>query len=161
MSAAMETAYRSLFVFVGDPLTSCSHSVVDKEKSLMSMGCRLLRERWTPLVTAEALGKAAKRYVMAGWEPSVADEYDALFTYYAENATPGPAKAAARAVWVNKLVSGRVLLLGDSAHCLSPNLGLGMNLGFEDVYILAAFLTGAAPSDEALANKPRSLAQAI
>lgn len=127
----------------------------------MNVTLSMLREKWAPVATAESLAKVSKQNITAGWEPSAADEFDQVFECFSQNATPGPPRASSLAVWVNKVVSGRVLLLGDAAHCLSPKLGLGMNMGLEDVSIFGAFLTGKAPSDEVLEKKPGSLAQAI
>jgi len=44
-------------------------------------------------------------------------------------------------------VSGRVALLGDAAHAMTPNLGQGAGQALEDAVVLAAALDGAAVSD--------------
>lgn len=44
---------------------------------------------------------------------------------------------------------------------MSPKLGLGMNMGLEDVFIFAAFVAGKAPSNEVLERNSGSLAQAV
>lgn len=62
-------------------------------------------------------------------------------------------------------VSGRVALLGDAAHAMTPNLGQGACQALEDAVVLAAELDGAADVDAALARydatrRPRATAVA-
>ena len=47
---------------------------------------------------------------------------------------------------------GRVTLLGDAAHPMSPSLGQGANSSFEDAWVLAECLSNASDIGEALAN---------
>lgn len=46
-----------------------------------------------------------------------------------------------------RMVQGRVILIGDSAHEISPIGGQGMNLGWLDAFELAPLLTGAVTRD--------------
>jgi FAD-dependent urate hydroxylase len=39
-------------------------------------------------------------------------------------------------------VAGRAVLIGDAAHCMSPQLGVGAQLAMEDAWILASTLAG-------------------
>ncbi|MFD5325286.1 FAD-dependent monooxygenase [Streptomyces sp. NPDC127092] len=73
----------------------------------------------------------------------------------AELATPLPS-----------FVSGRVVLLGDAAHAMTPNLGQGACQALEDAVVLATELDGAADVDAALARydagrRPRTTAVAM
>ncbi|MER5382517.1 FAD-dependent oxidoreductase [Streptomyces sp. NPDC002688] len=45
---------------------------------------------------------------------------------------------------------GRVVLVGDAAHCCPPTLAQGAALSLEDAWVLAQLLTGSAPWDDAL-----------
>lgn len=42
---------------------------------------------------------------------------------------------------LSSYVSGRVVLVGDSAHGMQPHLGAGVGQGFEDVYVLCRLLS--------------------
>jgi 2-polyprenyl-6-methoxyphenol hydroxylase-like FAD-dependent oxidoreductase len=46
-----------------------------------------------------------------------------------------------------RLVEGRVALLGDAAHAMTPDLAQGASQAFEDAVVLAAELRGAAPGE--------------
>ncbi|MFJ9575272.1 FAD-dependent monooxygenase [Streptomyces sp. NPDC101191] len=79
---------------------------------------------------------------------------DVLHHDVAELATPLPS-----------FVAGRVVLLGDAAHAMTPNLGQGACQALEDAVVLAARLDGAADVDAALARydaerRPRTTAVA-
>ena len=63
------------------------------------------------------------------------------------------------------MVAGRVALLGDAAHAMTPDLGQGGCQAFEDAVALGAVLAGVEPAglDDALrrydaARRPRSTA---
>ncbi|MEW2565849.1 FAD-dependent oxidoreductase [Streptomyces sp. NPDC047070] len=45
---------------------------------------------------------------------------------------------------------GRVVLIGDAAHCCPPTLAQGAALSLEDAWVLAQLLTGSDPWDDAL-----------
>jgi 2-polyprenyl-6-methoxyphenol hydroxylase-like FAD-dependent oxidoreductase len=45
---------------------------------------------------------------------------------------------------------GRVVLIGDAAHCCPPTLAQGAALSLEDAWVLAQLLTGGEPWDDAL-----------
>ncbi|GGX26087.1 FAD-dependent oxidoreductase [Streptomyces chryseus] len=45
---------------------------------------------------------------------------------------------------------GRVVLVGDAAHCCPPTLAQGAALSLEDAWVLAQMLSGAGPWDDAL-----------
>ena len=47
---------------------------------------------------------------------------------------------------------GRVGLIGDAAHAVSPNSGQGASLALEDALVLARLLRGDAPAEQALAQ---------
>lgn len=51
---------------------------------------------------------------------------------------------------------GRVVLLGDAAHAMTPNLGQGGAQAIEDAYVLAETLRGNADVDDALARYERA-----
>lgn len=62
-------------------------------------------------------------------------------------------------------VAGRVVLLGDAAHAMTPNLGQGACQALEDAVVLAAALDGSARVESALAwydaeRRPRTTAVA-
>lgn len=48
--------------------------------------------------------------------------------------------------------TGRVALLGDAAHALTPNLGQGAAMAIEDAYVMAKCLAETAPVDAAFAD---------
>ncbi|MFI8823611.1 FAD-dependent monooxygenase [Streptomyces sp. NPDC053431] len=79
---------------------------------------------------------------------------DVLHHDIAELATP-----------LSSFVAGRVVLLGDAAHAMTPNLGQGACQALEDAVVLAARLDGVADVDGALARydaerRPRTTAVA-
>ncbi|MEZ5557090.1 MAG: NAD(P)/FAD-dependent oxidoreductase [Pseudomonadales bacterium] len=55
---------------------------------------------------------------------------------------------------------GRVVLLGDAAHALTPNLGQGAALGMEDAYVLAGLLGASGRHASRLAERLRGLRHA-
>jgi 2-polyprenyl-6-methoxyphenol hydroxylase-like FAD-dependent oxidoreductase len=82
---------------------------------------------------------AARR---ADWHPAIA-----------EMITDTPADAAhvsetaQLAVPLTTFHRGRVALLGDAAHAMTPDLGQGGGQAFEDAVVLQSVLTGAGPGD--------------
>jgi 2-polyprenyl-6-methoxyphenol hydroxylase-like FAD-dependent oxidoreductase len=52
-------------------------------------------------------------------------------------------------------VFGRVVLLGDAAHAMTPNLGQGAAMAIEDAFVLANALASAHPPAKALAEYER------
>lgn len=53
-------------------------------------------------------------------------------------------------VWLDTWVKGRVALLGDAAHAMTPNMGQGAAMAIEDAYVLAEELAGAGELPAAL-----------
>ncbi len=47
-------------------------------------------------------------------------------------------------VWLDTWVKGRVALLGDAAHAMTPNMGQGAAMAIEDAFVLAEELAGTA-----------------
>ncbi|MEV5971407.1 FAD-dependent monooxygenase [Streptomyces sp. NPDC051921] len=103
---------------------------------------------------------AALRRRFARWHSPVPEllaatrAEDVLHHDIAELATPLPS-----------FVAGRVVLLGDAAHAMTPNLGQGACQALEDAVVLAARLDGTADIDGALARydterRPRTTAVA-
>jgi 2-polyprenyl-6-methoxyphenol hydroxylase-like FAD-dependent oxidoreductase len=115
-------------------------------------GCMLLadgRTYWyatwsaTRAVPGEPVARlAALRVRYADWHPTVGAllaATDPAAVHVAETVrlvTPLPALAV-----------GRVALLGDAAHAMTPDLGQGGCQAFEDAVALGAVLDGAAPAD--------------
>lgn len=95
-----------------------------------------------PLPVDPATRLAALRARRAGWHPAVdallaATDPDAVHvTETVRLAAPVPALAV-----------GRVALLGDAAHAMTPDLGQGGCQAFEDAAALGVLLDGAGPSD--------------
>jgi 2-polyprenyl-6-methoxyphenol hydroxylase-like FAD-dependent oxidoreductase len=56
---------------------------------------------------------------------------------------------------ISRWWSGRVVLLGDAAHAMTPNLGQGGAQAVEDAYVLADRLAGCATVEEALREYER------
>jgi 2-polyprenyl-6-methoxyphenol hydroxylase-like FAD-dependent oxidoreductase len=62
--------------------------------------------------------------------------------------------------WFNQSEEGTVVLLGDSVHAMTPNIGQGAGMAMEDAAVLAEELAGGGKIEDALANyvkrrKPR------
>lgn len=49
---------------------------------------------------------------------------------------------------IGKPATGGVIIIGDAAHCFPPNLGLGVNVGFEDVDVLMRVIDDAGEGDD-------------
>ncbi|MHA6780104.1 FAD-dependent monooxygenase [Pseudonocardia saturnea] len=78
----------------------------------------------------------------ADWHPCVAALIDAT--------TPGAVhvvETAQLAQPLPRLAVGRIALLGDAAHAMTPDLGQGACQAFEDAVALGAVLAGAAPAE--------------
>lgn len=91
-------------------------------------------ESWTAPGDVRELAAA-----YAGWEPSVegiVDAMDQTFRWGIYDREPLPRWAA-----------GRVVLLGDSAHAVTPHLGQGANQAIEDAMTLAVLLRDCGSAD--------------
>jgi salicylate hydroxylase len=86
------------------------------------------------------------RASFAGWHSSVTDMFDAV----------DPAACFKWALHVRRplecWVNGRVALLGDAAHPMTPFLGLGAAMGIEDAWVLARCFAVSASPEEALSR---------
>ena len=60
-----------------------------------------------------------------------------------------------REITVRRWTAGRVTLLGDAAHAMTPNLGQGAGMSIEDAYVLARHLATTSEPASALVNYER------
>jgi 2-polyprenyl-6-methoxyphenol hydroxylase-like FAD-dependent oxidoreductase len=58
--------------------------------------------------------------------------------------------AAIEDVALERWSRGRVLLIGDAAHAMSPNMACGVAMAVEDALVLSELVAGAAPTPVAL-----------
>ena len=58
-------------------------------------------------------------------------------------------------LWLERWHTGNVVLLGDAAHAMTPNIGQGAGMAMEDAAVLAEELAGAGKIEDALANYAR------
>jgi 2-polyprenyl-6-methoxyphenol hydroxylase-like FAD-dependent oxidoreductase len=58
-------------------------------------------------------------------------------------------------LWMDQWFSKNVVLLGDAAHAMTPNIGQGAGMAMEDAAVLAEELAGAGKIEDALANYAR------
>jgi 2-polyprenyl-6-methoxyphenol hydroxylase-like FAD-dependent oxidoreductase len=58
-------------------------------------------------------------------------------------------------VLLDRWVYGRVVLVGDAPHAMTPNLGQGAAMAIEDAYVLSRLLASDRPVDDALAEYER------
>lgn len=86
-----------------------------------------------------------KQYVTRFW-PDLAPLVDQLKTH--EDLT----LASYRDVVLKRLYSGRLVFIGDAAHCTSPQLGQGANLAMVDALVLSQCIGISDSMDEALAS---------
>lgn len=75
------------------------------------------------------------------------------WTNSAAQASSNSAHACRPLKFVNcsKIASGRAVLLGDAAHAMSPNLGMGCNSALADAQVLGSCVATAGGRPEALA----------
>jgi 2-polyprenyl-6-methoxyphenol hydroxylase-like FAD-dependent oxidoreductase len=57
--------------------------------------------------------------------------------------------------WIRISVTGSTVLLGDSAHAMTPNIGQGAGMAMEDAAVLAEELASGAEIEHALSNYAR------
>jgi 2-polyprenyl-6-methoxyphenol hydroxylase-like FAD-dependent oxidoreductase len=111
-----------------------------------------------PEGTRAADEKAAVRAVVGDWHDPVPDLLDATTTVLHHDLRHLPAP-------LPTYVHGRVALLGDAAHAMTPNLGQGAAQAIEDAVVLGDACRPGRPVAEALADydarrRPRSQAVA-
>lgn len=58
--------------------------------------------------------------------------------------------SAVQFVTCSKLASGRALLVGDAAHAMSPNLGMGCNIALQDTLVISSAISAAAGDMQAV-----------
>ncbi|MFI9560334.1 FAD-dependent monooxygenase [Nonomuraea endophytica] len=80
--------------------------------------------------------------MMAGWHPGV---LKVIADTRAEDIHVDPIVKLAEPL--TSYVSGRIALLGDAAHAMSPDLGQGASQAFEDAAAVTRHLTGAEPGE--------------
>ena len=93
-------------------------------------------ESWTAPGDVSELAAAYR-----GWDPRVSaiiDAMDSTFRWGIYDREP-----------LDRWSSGRITLLGDSAHAVTPHLGQGANQAIEDAITLATVVRGARPDDVA------------
>lgn len=57
-----------------------------------------------------------------------------------------------RFITCSKLASGRALLVGDAAHAMSPNLGMGCNISLQDTLVIDEAIAAAGGDAAAIAQ---------
>lgn len=105
------------------------------------------RERWRKIIKQDIVAQKAalvEDFADAGWEvPLILEGLETTPDFYAQEI--GQVKTD---VWSK----GRVVLLGDAAHCPSPLTGMGTTSAFVGAYVLAGELSRS-PDDIPLALK--------
>ncbi|KAI0750640.1 FAD/NAD(P)-binding domain-containing protein [Daedaleopsis nitida] len=93
---------------------------------------------WTSSVSKEEI---TDRY--QGWEPDAQVIVKMCLPLHMQHVQGGLKWVINVVKDLPTFVDGRVALLGDAAHSMMPSQGAGAGQGFEDVYILAQFLSRA------------------
>lgn len=90
------------------------------------------------------------------WKERVCDGFPAMRTVLdAHDGWPGLVRLLHGTVRCERWSRGRVVLLGDAAHAMSPNLGQGANCALVDALVLVAHVSAGETIDAALAAYER------
>lgn len=121
-----------------------------RQRSLVNFVAIASQDNWRGEGWMEPADLDEVRQRFKGWHPAVTDLFEAVdpnacFKWGLHVRKPLD-------TWVN----GRVALLGDAAHPMTPFLGLGSAMAIEDAMVLARAFERAADPDEALKRYQRA-----